>query len=51
MGAVVNGDAAPGSTMVGWHARPALATRRIFNFLQRIAETDPASGANPSQPS
>jgi UDP-3-O-[3-hydroxymyristoyl] glucosamine N-acyltransferase len=47
MGAVINGDAAPHSTMVGWHARPALATKRIFSFLQRIAETDPATGVNP----
>jgi UDP-3-O-[3-hydroxymyristoyl] glucosamine N-acyltransferase len=51
MGAVINGDVAPGSTMVGWHARPALATKRIFTFLQRIAEADPASTPKPSQPS
>lgn len=49
MGAIVNSDTAPGATMVAWHARPALATKRIFTFLQRIADADPASGTNPTQ--
>ena len=43
MGAIIHADTAPGSTMVAWHARPALATKRIFTFLQRIAEADPAA--------
>lgn len=50
MGAVINGDVAPGSTMVGWHARPALATKRIFAFLKRIAETGPASADKHAPP-
>ena len=49
MGAVANGAVASGSTLVGWHARPALATKRIFTFLQRIAEADPSSGNKPNQ--
>jgi UDP-3-O-[3-hydroxymyristoyl] glucosamine N-acyltransferase len=49
MGAMVNSDAAPGSTMVGWHARPALATKRIFGFLQRIGESGSAPGAPPRE--
>ena len=41
MGAVINTDTAPGATMVSWHARPAPATKRIFSFLQRIADGSP----------
>ncbi len=51
MGAVINGDVVQGSTMVGWHARPVLATKRIFTFLKRIAETGPASAAKSTPPS
>ena len=50
MGAVVNADTAPGATMVGWHARPALATKRIFTFLQRIADADSTSVTPPRTP-
>jgi len=49
MGAVVNADTTPGATMVSWHARPALATKRIFTFLQRIADGDTAPHVNPGQ--
>ena len=42
MGAVVNTDTPADATMVGWHARSAPATKRIFSFLQRIADGNPS---------
>jgi UDP-3-O-[3-hydroxymyristoyl] glucosamine N-acyltransferase len=38
MGAIVNSDAPAQSTMVGWHARSAVSSKKIFSFLSQIGE-------------